>query len=103
MISLILVAVKYLEDPMVIRPVNRAVVFNFSDCHFELAYVSFIISEEGWVCSSTKYFPIFEGGDYKRYGIVNARQFLIFVHQIYCGGLCFTMCNLGAKVHEFIC
>ena len=62
MISLILVAVKYLEDPMVIRPVNRAVVFNFFDCHFELAYVSFIISEEGWVCSSTKYFPIFEGG-----------------------------------------
>ena len=60
--NLILVAIKYLEEPIAIRPVNRAVVFNFSNCHFGLAYVSFIISEEGWVCSSTNNFPIFKGG-----------------------------------------
>ena len=60
--NLVLVAMKYLEEPIAIRPVNRAVVFNFSNCHFDLAYVSFIISEEGWVCSSTNNFPIFEGG-----------------------------------------
>ena len=53
---------KYLEEPIVIRPLNRAVVFNFSNRRFDLAYVSFIISEEGWVCSSTNNFPIFEGG-----------------------------------------
>ena len=94
---------KYLEEPIAIRPVNRAVVFNFSNCHFGLAYVSFIISEEGWVCSSTKYFPIFVVGDYKRYGIVDVRQLLIFLHQICCGGSCLTMCNLGAKVHVVIC
>ena len=59
--NLLLVAMKYLEEPIVIRPVNRAVVFNFSNCHFDLTYVSFIISEEVWVCSSTNNFPIFEG------------------------------------------
>ena len=60
--NLILVAIKYLEEPIVIRPVNRAVVFNFSNCHLDLAYVSFIINGEGWVCSSTINFPIFAGG-----------------------------------------
>ena len=65
-----------------VRPLNLAQVFKFFNRHFRFDFLSFNISEGGWVILSANNFPIPWGSVCERNDNVEEIDFAIFLYRV---------------------